>query len=98
MPEWRNLPLPAGRLVDTLDMYYVYALQSLKRSYIYVGLTNNIERRFGEHNLGKNRTTKPYRPYRLIFTEKFVTRPQAREREKYLKSGTGKEFLKKLQL
>ncbi|NQV76185.1 MAG: GIY-YIG nuclease family protein [Bacteroidetes bacterium] len=77
-------------------MYFVYVLSSLTRSYIYVGLTDNIERRINEHNKGYNKTTKPYRPFQLIFTEQFSTRIEARAREKHLKSGIGKEFLKNL--
>ena len=78
-------------------MYYVYAIKSLKREYIYVGLTNNLERRFSDHDKGYNRTTKPYRPFKLIYTEKFDTRSEARKREKYLKGGSGKEFLKNIE-
>ena len=77
-------------------MYYVYAIASLSRNYIYVGLTDNIDRRFVEHNTGKNKTTKPYLPFELIFTEEFETRKEARQKEKYLKSGIGKEKLKQL--
>jgi putative endonuclease len=75
-------------------MYYVYAISSTDRNYIYVGLTNNTNRRLLEHNCGKNKTTKPYRPFKLILTEEYETRFEARKREKYLKSGFGKEFLK----
>ena len=77
-------------------MYYVYAISSESRSYIYVGLTDNVERRLAEHNGGKNRTTKPYRPFKLIYTESFSSREEARVREIKLKSGSGKEFLKSL--
>ena len=77
-------------------MFYVYSIQSLSRNYIYVGLTDNVDRRFNEHQSGKNRTTKPYRPFKIVLIENFVTRPQAKIREKYLKSGVGKEFLKAL--
>ncbi|HET6273340.1 MAG TPA: GIY-YIG nuclease family protein [Bacteroidota bacterium] len=77
-------------------MWYVYALRSLARNYIYVGLTSDLERRFKQHNDGKERTTRPYRPFRLILSEGFVTRAEARHREMYLKSGSGKEFLKKI--
>jgi len=76
--------------------YYVYAIKSLIRSYIYVGLTNSIERRLDQHNKGKNRSTKPYKPFELIYTETFKTRTEARNKEIYLKSGIGKEFLKSL--
>jgi putative endonuclease len=77
-------------------MFCVYALYSLNRNYIYVGITNNMERRFSEHQNGKNRTTKPYAPFKIILHESFQTRIEARVREKYLKSGIGKEFLKSL--
>jgi len=77
-------------------MFYIYVLRSNKRNYCYVGLTDNITRRCEEHNRGKNKTTKPYRPFELIWQESFKTRAEARKREKYLKSGVGKEFLKSL--
>lgn len=77
-------------------MYWVYALQSLSRKYIYVGLTNNLQRRINEHAVGKNKTTRPYRPFTLLYSEKAIDRIEARKREKYLKSGVGKEFLKSL--
>jgi len=47
-------------------MYYVYAIKSLERVYIYVGMTSNVERRINEHNKGKNRSTKAYKPFNLI--------------------------------
>jgi putative endonuclease len=77
-------------------LYFVYAIKSKLRNYLYVGLTNNLERRLGEHNKGQNKTTKPYRPLELILVEKCETRPQARNREKFLKIGSGKEFLKSM--
>ncbi len=79
-----------------LIMFYVYAIKSLNRNYIYVGLTDNVERRFGEHQNGKNKTTKPYSPFKIILVEKFPSRNEARKREIFLKSGIGKEFLKSL--
>ena len=75
-------------------MYYVYAIKSIERNYIYVGLTDNLERRLKQHNKGINKTTKPYKPFILIHSEQFEARIQAREREKELKSGFGREFLK----
>jgi putative endonuclease len=76
-------------------MYFVYAIRSLHFNYIYVGQTKNIDCRLMEHNSKKNRSTKAYTPFELFYQEGgFATREQAREREKYLKSGVGKEFLK----
>jgi putative endonuclease len=70
------------------------AISSLEKNYIYVGLTDNLDRRFFEHNSGKNKTTKPYKPFTLIYFEECTTRIEARFREKYFKSGIGKEKLK----
>ncbi len=77
-------------------MYFVYALKSDFRNYIYVGITDNIERRLHQHNTGKNKTTKPYSPFTIILLEEKESRIEARKREIFLKSGIGKEFLKDL--
>ena len=75
-------------------MYLIYVLKSLKRNYIYVGISDNATRRLEEHNSGKNRTTKPYAPFALLHTETLPDRVSARSREKWFKSGEGKEFIK----
>lgn len=77
-------------------MYFTYVISSLNKKYIYVGISNNVNRRLNEHNIGYNKTTKPYRPFEIILIEEFKTRKEARTMEKYLKSGCGKEFLKTL--
>ena len=77
-------------------MFFVYALRSLSRNYIYVGLTDNLERRVHQHNSKLNRTTRAYAPFVLIWSKDFVTRVDARAAEKYLKSGRGKDFLRGL--
>ena len=77
-------------------MYFVYVLKSLTRKYLYVGLTKDLERRVQEHNSGKEKTTQPYRPFVLVYRESYSSRKEARQREKYLKSGSGKEWLKKI--
>ena len=74
----------------------VYAIRSSSRNYVYVGMTNDVERRLKEHNNGENRSTKAYKPFTLIYSEEFPDRASARIKERYLKSGTGKEFLKTL--
>jgi len=66
------------------------------RNYIYVGLTRDLDRRLIEHNKGETRSTKAYKPFVLIYEERFNSRVEARAKEKYLKSGIGKEFLKSL--
>ena len=79
-------------------MFYVYVISSELKKYIYVGITNNIERRFVEHQKGYNKTTRVYRPFKLIHFEKLLSRIEARRREKYLKSGVGKEWIKTILL
>ena len=55
-----------------------------------------METRYKEHQAGKSKTTKPYRPFIVIYKEAFETGPEARTQEKILKTGAGKEFLKHL--
>ncbi len=59
-----------------------------------VGFTENLERRVSEHNSGKTKSTKGYRPWKLVYKEVCKTRLEARKREKFLKSGAGKTIIK----
>ena len=77
-------------------MFFVYAIRSVARNYIYVGLAKDLQKRIGQHNNGQNRTTRAYAPFNLIFSETFPSLAEARAREKYLKSGVGKGFLRGL--
>ena len=78
--------------------YTVYVLSSLVAKKSYVGFTNDLERRIHEHNSGRSYFTKQYKPWKIIYTEIFDSLEKARKREKYLKSGIGKEFLKSFQI
>jgi len=75
-------------------MFTVYAIKSGLDGRIYVGFTDCLERRLKEHNSGKTKSTKGFVPWKLIFTENCEKREFARIREKYYKSGCGKEYLK----
>jgi putative endonuclease len=46
------------------------------------------------HNSGYNKSTNPYRPFKLIYSEEVTNSTDARIREKFLKSGQGRKFLK----
>ncbi len=76
-------------------MFYVYVLRSLKNGRYYIGCTNNIERRLHEHNTGKSKYTCLTRPFELIYKEELDTLKSARYREKLLKGGKGREWLKR---
>ena len=78
-------------------MYFVYAIKSIARNYIYVGISNDIQRRFSQHNSRREKTTRAYAPFKLIYHESFLSRSAARHKEKYLKSGVGKELRKSLE-
>ncbi|MBU2444376.1 MAG: GIY-YIG nuclease family protein [Bacteroidetes bacterium] len=77
-------------------MFTLYALKSISRNFIYVGMTENLEDRIKRHNSGYNRSTKKFAPFKLIFSENSQTGEKARSREKYLKSTSGKRFLRSI--
>ena len=77
-------------------MIEVYAIISIPSREIYVGMALSAEKRLIEHNNRKNRYTKGLKPWKLFHIEYFPDWKQAREREKYLKSGVGKELLKSM--
>ena len=74
--------------------YYVYVIKSAIDGRLYKGMTEDIERRLKEHNFGNQKSTKAFLPWRVVFYKEFNSRKEAREYEKYLKSGSGREFLK----
>ena len=74
-------------------MFYVYILQSLKDNNLYSGFTNNLKRRLLKHNAGKVFSTKSRRPLKLIYCEICLNEHDAKQREKYFKTGAGKKFL-----
>lgn len=74
--------------------YLVYVLESEVDGRLYKGHTSDIDKRIIEHNSGKTKSTKGYKPWRLVYFEEFDTREEAVLREKYLKTGSGREFLK----
>ena len=75
-------------------MYYVYILMSLKDNKWYTGYTDNLKRRFEEHNKGLNYSTTKRRPFKLIYYEACLDEDDAKAREEYLKSGMGKRYVK----
>lgn len=59
-------------------------------------MTNNLDRRLKQHNDNENIGTRGKGPWFLVFSKKCDSRAEAREEEKYFKSGIGREFLNKL--
>ena len=77
-----------------MKYYYVYILISLKDNNYYTGYTSNLNKRLFLHNDGKVVSTKNRRPLKLVYWEGCLNREDATRREKYLKSGNGKIYLK----
>jgi putative endonuclease len=78
--------------------YFVYILKSEIDGRLYKGQTIDIEKRLKEHNSGKTKSTKGYVPWKLVYFEKFGTIEEAVLREKFFKTGSGRELLKKILL
>ncbi len=76
-------------------MFYNYVLQSKKNKSLYVGYTTDLRKRLKEHNQGLNRSTKPYRPWKLIYYEACLNEKDAKRRENYLKTSQGQRLLKR---
>ncbi len=77
-------------------MYHVYILLNEAKTRTYTGVANDVEKRLKEHNEGKVISSRPYRPYEVVYTESFKTLGEARQREKFYKSTTGRRKIKSM--
>lgn len=84
----------SGKAHKTRDMFYVYVLYSESYDKNYVGVTNDLARRLYDHNLGRTPSTKAYVQWRIVHTEIFDTFAKAHEREKFLKTFSGRRWRK----
>lgn len=75
-------------------MFYTYVLQSQKNKQLYVGFTKDLKNRIAFHNSGKVRASAGRRPLTLIYYEACLSEVDAIKREKFLKTGYGRRFLK----
>jgi putative endonuclease len=73
--------------------HYVYILQNNKGQF-YSGCTINLKKRVQEHKSGKSKYTRSRGPYSLIYYEYCLNKNDAYRRERYLKTGMGKRYLK----
>jgi putative endonuclease len=76
------------------DIWCAYVLRSRKDGRLYTGSTNDLQRRLQEHDRGKNVYARNAGPFDLVYREECPSRLEARRRERYLKSGVGREFVK----
>jgi putative endonuclease len=78
---------------DPHNMFYCYVLQSQKTGRRYVGSCENLAERIRRHNAGDSKATKHGVPWILLHSETFATRSEAVRRERYYKSGRGRDKL-----
>jgi putative endonuclease len=75
-------------------VFYVYVLHSAKDNGFYIGFSTDLKRRLAEHTRGASFATKSRGPWKLIYYEAYTEREDAQGREKFLKSGAGRRFLR----
>ncbi len=75
-------------------MYYTYVLRSMQDKKLYVGYSEDLKRRLEEHNKGLVPATCTRKPLELVYYEACLDKEKALQREKYFKTGFGREFLK----
>jgi putative endonuclease len=75
-------------------MFYTYVLKSEKDGKWYTGSTNDLRKRFNEHNAGRVFSARNRAPFKIICYEACLSEDDARVREQYLKLGMGKRYLK----
>lgn len=95
MERW--LPPKADRpRAESKNMFFVYVLKSEKNGKLYKGFTKDLKRRMKEHSCCQPTFTKNNGPWKLVYYECFISENDAKEEEKFLKSGKGRERLKYL--
>jgi putative endonuclease len=75
-------------------MFFTYVIMSERDSKLYIGFTNELEKRVQEHHKGVVASTAHRRPLKLIYYEACLNEEDAVKREKYFKTGFGRRFLK----
>lgn len=84
------------RFLFSLETYVQYFVDVVlvPNDKIYIGYTGNLEQRFLSHNeLSRKGYTVEFRPWEIAFSEEYTTKREAMAREKFLKTGKGREFV-----
>jgi len=76
-----------------MKFYYVYILHNSIKNFIYIGYSEDLKKRFESHNKGRNKSTKAYVPLELIHYEAYKNMADAKRRELYLKTNSGRTTL-----
>jgi len=73
-------------------MWFVYILKSLNSEFIYIGSTNDLNRRLQEHNDLKSQSTRPYAPFEIQAYVAVKTETKAKELEQYFKQDRVRQY------
>ena len=77
-------------------MFYVYLIQSIEHpKQIYTGFTENLPNRLQAHNDGRSTHTNKFKPWRCVVALRFESEELAKDFERYLKTGSGRAFVKR---
>ena len=79
-----------------MGIFYVYIVFSVKLHKFYVGSTNNLQRRFEDHNRGKTKFAKQGMPWKLVYHEAFPDRYSAYNREMEIKKKKSRQYIERL--
>jgi putative endonuclease len=77
-----------------MRVFYVYVLHSLSDRGLYIGYSTDLRKRLNQHKQGGSFATKTRGPWKLIYYEAYLEELDAKGRERYLKSGGGRRFLR----
>ncbi len=84
------------RLASLHMKYFVYILKSLRNGRYYVGYTNDLTRRLGQHNSGRTKSIKHWSPFEVVYKEEYDNASLARKREYYIKSQKSRKYIENL--
>lgn len=88
--------MPGSETSNRVTFFYVYLIESqINKTAFYTGYTSDLRKRIAEHNQGLNQSTRPYKPWKLIYYEACLNQADARRREGYLKTTQGRRLLKR---
>ncbi|HNR08851.1 MAG TPA: GIY-YIG nuclease family protein [Saprospiraceae bacterium] len=79
-------------------MHYAYILRSELSGKYYYGSSGDIQKRLADHNKGRVKYTKPFRPWKLHYWEEFQTNSEALRRENFFKTIDGYRWLKSMNI
>ncbi len=83
-------------IINSMGFHYVYRIRSLRNpSLIYTGFTEDLQRRLADHNASQVTTTAGAGPWHLCSAHAFTDKYKALDFERYLKTGSGREFARR---